>query len=343
LINIIVFLLLAIFLFIGLTYLCLRTLRTLGTKAKAADAHSRWNTSTKPAVGGIVFFTAFVTGFFVFYPHFFLEQTFWSVVIAGAIAFGVGLWDDVSRISASKKLLGQILCALVFVLGTGLTFRLFSESQTYLPDVIITVIFIVAMMNSINMLDNMDAVASIASLPVFVCLSMGDNHWFTLWILAAIIGFLVFNKNPSKIFMGDSGSMILGFVMAYLILSNNSNIAFLSFSELIFILICTCSIFYVDTIIVVINRLRHRVSPAIGGRDHTSHNLAYLGLSENTIALIFLGLGIIQVILFRQYYNSGTLELSTFIVALIYFISYSLLMFWLTFINLKRGKFQYKK
>lgn len=321
----------------------MRSFKDIGIKAKSVDAPSRWNSSTKPAVGGIVFYTAFVLGIVACYPHFIHEPKFLSVLAAGSIAFAVGLWDDISRLSASKKLLGQILCALVFVLGSGFSFQLFSETQPNLPDVIITVFFIVAMMNSINMLDNMDAVASIASLPVFICFSIVTDNWFALWMMSAVIGFLVFNRNPSKIFMGDSGSMMLGFVMAFLIISNTYWQPDFTFSKLVFILICTCSIFLVDTIVVVINRLRHGISPATGGRDHTSHNLAYLGLFENGIALIFLGLGVIQILLFYLFVNPGDLTLGAFILAIIYFISYLLLMFWITFINLKHGKFQYKK
>lgn len=338
-----IFLCVAILLFLGLTYVCLKSVRTLGTKAKAADAPSRWNTATKPAAGGIIFFTAFVTGLFLFNPHFIWGKDFWSIFLAGTIAFGIGLWDDIRRISASKKMAGQIAAALVFVLGSGLSFKLFSPTQVYLFDIIITVIFIVGVMNSINMLDNMDAVASIASLPVFICFSIGGDNWFALWMMAAIIGFLFFNKHPSKIFMGDSGSMLLGFVIAYLILGNFPISESTSIAELIFVLICTCSIFFADTIIVVVNRVRHRVSPATGGRDHTSHNLAYLGLTENKIAIIFLVMVLVQVLMFAIYKDLGKLELSTFIVALIYLISYVAFMFLLTFMNLKRGKFQYKK
>lgn len=339
------FISIAFLLFTGVTYLCIRLIKTLGTGAKAADAPSRWNASTKPAAGGIVFLIAFVSGMFLWQPADLFSGEFWVILLSGILAFATGLWDDISRISASKKMLGQLLSAIIFVMGTGSVISLSGDLHWYYFDVMVTIVFVVGIMNSINMLDNMDAVATIAAMPVFVCaLTAGFfSGDFYLWFLASLLAFLAFNRFPSRIFMGDSGSMILGFLIAFTLIRTLRTSSDGSMTDLVVLMISASSMFLIDSLVVTINRLRHGISPSTGGRDHTSHNLIYAGLNENGVALLFVLFGIIQSVIWYLHYQSVVEDFILLTFAVVYFITYFVVMMFLTFRHLKSGKFIYKK
>ncbi len=341
----------------------IRFFSNLGMISKKMDAGSRWNKSSRPAVGGLGFFIAFVIGliatFTIIEP---LGQGFYDAffVAGGVVAFGIGFWDDIKRISPLKKLIGQLLAAILLV-----------ASQHHLCltngiiDPILSVIFVVAVMNSFNMLDNMDGVAAMTALFILpIGYMLGSSPILIIPMGIFIIAFLVFNLFPSKAFMGDSGSMLLGYILAALAMNQiPANSAGIVRPDNIIVIVTLFAIPIVDTSVVIINRLRNGISPATGGRDHTTHNLVYLGIHQKWVPWIFATLGLLQVALaflfnsnFIKHFTSDNGSLSNFIIQsrlkdilltglpnIIYLISLFLAMYLISIRNLRRGKYQYQK
>jgi len=289
----------------------LRFVKTLGTKNQPG-AIVRWSSETKPAIGGLAFFILFLTSFWIYSIAFDANQVFQNIsilgmLVAATLAFVMGLTDDAYNTKPVLKFLIQLSCAFI-LLFTGTGVELFNN------DFInggLTIIWVVAIMNSINMLDNMDGISS--SVSGFVLISaMGymllHGNWLSidfllaLGMLAALIGFLFFNWNPSSIYMGDTGSQFLGLMLAYVgikycfnaeVLSGGTH-PILGFGALITVYLLPIA----DTTTVTINRLRRGQSPFVGGRDHTTHNLSYLGLKDGKVAGFFCVLAAISTCIY---------------------------------------------
>ena len=208
-------------------------------------------------------------------------------------------WDDAYDTRPKIKLLAQIVCGVILI-GTGTYIRLFEwEWLNYT----LTVLWVVGMMNSINMLDNMDGIATITSVFILMTIigislpfGMVDNVYMFLMIiiLGALGGFLLFNWNPAKIFMGDTGSMFLGLSLAFFSIRFLWNKGvdtgeYSLFSNMTLVLI-TFSLPIIDTTFVTIRRL-------IGGKDHTTHTLFYAGMTDQQVGLVFVLLGIVSMLL----------------------------------------------
>ena len=300
----------AFFLSLVINTFFLRFARTLGIRNKN-HLEVRWSNISKPSLGGISFYISYLMSF-MFYAIIFGESdVFQNKELLGfffsiSLAFLLGLSDDAYDTRPMIKLMAQIMCGVLLIL-TGNEIQLFPSE---ILNKVLTVMWVVAIMNSINMLDNMDGITTIAS--IFIILTMLgmslpfyflDNVDFFLLIaiLGSLVSFLIFNWNPSKMFMGDTGSQFLGMFLAYYsikllwnngIPDNNYSI----FSNVTLVLI-TFSIPIIDTTFVVIRRIMKGQSPLVGGKDHTTHTLFYKGLSDRQVAYVFLILGIVSSLL----------------------------------------------
>ncbi len=286
-----------------ITSILLRFVKTLGTKNQPG-ALVRWSADTKPAIGGLTFFIVFLMSLsaysFLFDPtEVFQNHRIVSLIAAATIGFLMGLTDDAYNTKPFLKLTIQILCGVVLIIG-GTVVEVF-ESDTL--NYALTIIWTVGIMNSINMLDNMDGIA--ASVTSFILISAIAAHAIVsafprvdmlilLGVLAALVSFLFYNWNPSSIYMGDTGSQFLGVILAYVgvhycwnvetLISTNGNLLGVAALLLVFMLPIT------DIAVVTINRLRRGQSPFVGGRDHTTHNLSYSGLKDQQVAILFCGI-----------------------------------------------------
>jgi UDP-GlcNAc:undecaprenyl-phosphate/decaprenyl-phosphate GlcNAc-1-phosphate transferase len=294
-----------------INYILLRFAQTLGMRNRDAQQQVRWNLDAKPSLGGISFYVVFLFAFIftIILPH---KNAGFNIQIIGilmsaTLAFLMGLADDAFNTQPLLKFLTQIFCALI-VIFSGHSITIF---QNQFLDYLITIVWVVGLMNSINMLDNMDGISCLVS--ILACFFMvainislfNTNSYSTtlnLGVLGALCGFLIFNFHPSKMFMGDTGSQFLGLFLAIMGIDNCWNnptspsmngfpIANIVIVILVFLLPLT------DTITVVINRLKEGRSPFIGGKDHTTHHLFFRGLTEKRIALLFFGLGDIAILL----------------------------------------------
>lgn len=298
------FLLLFVFCFflsILLNSILLKFSRNLG-KRNVIEGIVRWSAEQKPSLGGITFYIVFLTCYSI-YTLFFEPKTGelniqnLGILMACGIAFLMGLSDDAYNTKPLLKFSAQLLASLVLI-STGTYIEIF---QAEVLNYILTIFWVVAVMNSINMLDNMDGITTIVSVVItgtIIFLVFNNsifeyNPFFAtslISVFAGLLGFLVYNWHPSKMFMGDTGSQFLGlFLAAFAIIflwnykdfsGNNFPTQQLTFVGLAFI------IPIIDTTTVIINRLRRGQSPFVGGKDHTTHHLSYNGFSDSTVAVI---------------------------------------------------------
>jgi UDP-GlcNAc:undecaprenyl-phosphate GlcNAc-1-phosphate transferase len=166
------------------------------------------------------------------------------------------------------------------------------------------------MMNSINMLDNMDGITTSVSITILGAGCMAimvsgpfDPAYMVLMMgtIAALFGFLFFNWNPSRMFMGDAGSQFLGVFLAFVGIrffwNAPSPLGAWEPERQVLAPLMVFLLPIVDTTVVSINRIARGSSPFVGGRDHTTHHLSYAGLSDAQVALTFIGISVLNVFL----------------------------------------------
>lgn len=258
----------------------------------AKPRNDRWHKRPTAMLGGIAIFLATLIGYLIFVPK---TQGSMVVFASAAWLFIVGLIDDFLNIKPYQKLFGQIIGAVV-VIGFGMTIPL-TGNQIF--DIWLTLFWIVGITNAINLLDNMDGlaagIAAIASLSLAAGLASDGQISELLFVavfIGSLIGFLLYNFNPASIFMGDCGSMFVGFLLSASVLLSQSggrSRGILSILAVPF-LILFVPIF--DTTFVTIIRKLSGKRATQGGRDHTSHRLVALGLTERSAVLLLYGLAI---------------------------------------------------
>jgi UDP-GlcNAc:undecaprenyl-phosphate/decaprenyl-phosphate GlcNAc-1-phosphate transferase len=271
-------------------------LRTdLARRVVAVPSEERWHDRETPALGGIGVFAGLLVAAGVAVATGLLEPDVELVaILAGAaILFTAGLLDDLRSLSPLLKL-GAQLGAAVLVLSTAFTIEMVDNAVLGWA---IGLLWIVGITNAFNLLDNMDGLAAtlacIAALYLAVdAVTLHPNDTVLLLGLAvafSCLAFLPFNvrlRGPARIFLGDSGSQVLGFTLACLGLASSWKVAGSTFTALLLpILILAVPI--LDTALVTIVRLLEGRPVHQGGRDHTSHRLVYRGLSEKR-ALVLL-------------------------------------------------------
>jgi len=298
----------------------------------------RWSPVSKPSLGGISFYILFLVTYSV-YTIFFNRGTdllniqHIGILISSGMAFLMGLSDDAYNTNPLLKFLVQIACGGVLILS-GTYISIF---DLQLFNYILTILWVVAVMNSINMLDNMDSITTLVSIFIIfsamTCawVSPDFNHFYMttlLGVAGGLIGFLFYNWNPSKMFMGDTGSQFLGVFLAsigIIFFWNNKGIAEdEAVTKQVTITILAFIVPISDTLTVIINRLRRGQSPFVGGKDHTTHHLNYLGLNDRNVARVFVAISFVSFILIYLIVNKFH-EWSYLIAAL--FLSYFVIVF----------------
>ncbi|MGH9874548.1 MAG: hypothetical protein ACRD9S_18995 [Pyrinomonadaceae bacterium] len=256
----------------------------------ATPKTDRWHKKPTAMLGGVVIWLAVVVSYFVFirpttgqtWARF--PSSLMDVVIGSStFLFLVGLADDFLHTKPYQKLIGQVMGS-AFVVYYGLTLPWTGYSAL---NVALTIFWLIGITNAVNLLDNMDGLAAgiavIAS--GFLALSfLATGHVMEALLLvtfaAALLGFLVYNSSPASIFMGDCGSMFIGFFLASAALVNVSGGRSRSLVPVLAVPILVLFIPIFDTTFVTILRKLSGRAASQGGRDHTSHRLVALGTSE---------------------------------------------------------------
>ncbi len=296
----------------------------------------RWHAKPIPKFGGIGIFTATILALLISFAFSKNWHEFPFGLISGVfIIFILGVIDDIKPMSPAAKLIGQILAASV-VIYQGYTTLFFTPRLGYsvfaqLPNILLTFLWLVGITNAINLLDNMDGLAGGISLIAsgFLSYLFWKNQDWILFSLSislcgALVGFLIWNFPPARLFMGDSGSQFIGFTLALLAIARQpqaSNIfAVMGVPTLLFLLPI------LDTTFVTITRLIRGESPVKGGRDHTSHRLIAFGLNERQVILVLYLIAIIcgvsAMVLESLDYDLSLVLIPLIIIILLIFTTY---------------------
>jgi UDP-GlcNAc:undecaprenyl-phosphate/decaprenyl-phosphate GlcNAc-1-phosphate transferase len=252
-------------------------------------------------------------------------------LVGGLLIFIVGVVDDVVSLKPTTKLIAEIaLAALVVLFGERLNW-------TELPafDMLLTMVWLIGLTNAFNLLDNMDGLC--AGITIIAAASLllgmlgrpdvGPELRYLAILLGATTGFLIYNAHPASIFMGDAGSLFLGFTLATLTLSvggpahDRSRMLSIVVAPMLVLLI---PIF--DTTLVTVSRLISGRPVSQGGRDHSSHRLVALGLSERRAVTVLWALamtaGAIGFVVRRTSEVDGWLLSALFLIAMVVFAAY---------------------
>jgi UDP-GlcNAc:undecaprenyl-phosphate GlcNAc-1-phosphate transferase len=253
--------------------------------AVARPAADRWHGREVPLLGGVAIAGAVLLGVVLVAP---LARDV-VILLAGAVGLSVvGLVDDFHPLKPQTKFIAQILVAAMLA-GLGLRLGL---TGVPVVDLVLTLVWIVGVANAFNLLDNMDglaagvaAIATAFRLGFFLNDGNMEAAQIAALLLGSLVGFLVFNFQPASIFMGDAGSLFVGVMVSGLSLVGTWAYSRGTASVLLFpVLILLVPIF--DTAFVIVSRTLAGRSIATGGRDHPSHRLVALGLSEREAVLI---------------------------------------------------------
>jgi UDP-GlcNAc:undecaprenyl-phosphate GlcNAc-1-phosphate transferase len=266
------------------------------------DSTHKSHTSPTPYLGGVAIAIGVLI---VTYSALIMSgagaNNFWlaTSLLGPAIAIGViGLWDDIKNLHPLPRFIGQSIAGVGVASFLIFTNNLGNPTGSTLLDVFITILWIVGICNSINFFDNLDGGAAgttaISAISISI-LTLSNGQTFlaslSLVVAGATLGFLIWNKSPARIYMGDAGALFLGVLIATLTVRLNpeTDSRFTSFAIPILLL----AIPILDTTVAVISRLRRGVSPFQGGKDHLSHRLIRLGLSRKVTAALLWSLSAI--------------------------------------------------
>ena len=206
-------------------------------------------------------------------------------VLAPAIVLGlIGFIDDKKHLTPLSRFIAQTFAGVFTALVLILTNTVGNPTNSIFLDVLLTIIWVVGICNAINFFDNMDGAAGgISALSGFgfAIIGLQNGQYFVaafgLVLSGACVGYLFWNWNPAKIYMGDAGALFIGIILAALAVRVDP--VSVSGIGAFFVPICVLALPILDTTTVVIDRLRRKVSPFEGGLDHLSHRLRRKGLS----------------------------------------------------------------
>lgn len=254
------------------------------------------HTKIMPRSGGIAMFVSFIFGVFLFD----LKQPYLFLIPLGSV-FLIGLWDDIRSISSKKKLiLTAFSAAMLYLMGFDIqhfgTFLGHEIVFNYWVALLFFVFAISGFVSALNLIDGLDGLASVVSLAIlFPFAYIGYKYadmfllYSTLVLVSAIVGFLIFNWHPAKIFMGDSGSMFLGFMISIIVVYAIQKDYITAISTLLL-----CAIPILDTLIVLLRRALHHQNPLQADKTHIHHLLLkqQYGNTRKTVLL----LGLVQML-----------------------------------------------
>jgi UDP-GlcNAc:undecaprenyl-phosphate GlcNAc-1-phosphate transferase len=242
--------------------------------------------SPVPLLGGAAMYLAVIVALILFGDRAYVGQLA-GIFLGATFVSLLGIWDDRQSIPALFRLAGQVIAAAILIWsGVQVAFLPYAPLNW-----IITILWVVGITNAMNLLDNMDGLAAgvgAVGSAVFLLLAAMNGQYLVgimaAALLGACIGFLYYNLNPSNIFMGDGGSLFLGFVLAAvgIKLRFNANVDIVTWMVPVTVL----GIPIMDTTLVVVSRLRRRLNPlTTPGKDHISHRLVARGWAKREAAL----------------------------------------------------------
>lgn len=253
-----------------------------------------------PKLGGVAIYVAFILALIFAGNRFYVSQLL-SILLGATIVSFMGIWDDRWGLRPVAKLAIQVFAALLLYL-TGVRVQLFPHHYLNLP---IHLLWVVGITNALNLLDNMDGLSSgvaVVASAFFLFLAAMNGQFLVGALAAALLGgclgFLFYNFNPATIFMGDSGSLFIGFILSAVGIKLRFPYNIPTVTWMVPVIVLWVPIF--DTTLVVLSRLRRGLNPLTNpGKDHLSHRLVAMGMSKReTVMAIYLmsgGLGLLAL------------------------------------------------
>ena len=322
------------------TFLTVPLVKRLAIKLDAVDYPSKRRINTKPIprLGGTAVFLGLVVACIVqilgtwylgwppvLVPHPRLHISYPILALSFTVIFATGAIDDVFQLKPKQKLAGQVLAALIACIGglrIGVIVNPFAPGEIMLGWLAypITVIYLVAFTNIINLIDGLDGLAcgvstisAISMLVIALLVSESDVALVMAALVGACLGFMPYNKNPAKMFMGDTGSTFLGYILATISIQGLFKYyAIVSFAVPFLIL----GLPMFDTLFAIIRRLAHGQNPMAPDRGHIHHRLIDMGLNQKqAVAALYVIssiLGLSAVVLT----SSGAIKAMLFLMAL---------------------------
>ncbi len=274
----------------------------------AAPVKERWHKKRTALFGGIAIYVGMALPLFLIsdfsqilppietyavpVPRSSLPTILW---IGASMIFFLGLLDDFIQIKPYTKLVGQILVASLMAF-CGFRLQWFTSLTL---DTVVTIVWIVGITNAFNLIDNMDGLC--AGVGLLASLYLAALYWpalpqaaeIALFLAGALAAFLIYNFHPASIFMGDCGSLVIGFMMAMLTLNYSQSLEVNPLAS-VAVPMMVLMVPLLDTTLVTLIRLLSGRRASVGGRDHTSHRLVLVGFSERGAVLFLYGIGIIS-------------------------------------------------
>ncbi|MBW1692088.1 MAG: glycosyl transferase [Deltaproteobacteria bacterium] len=309
----------------------------------ARPRDDRWHKRPTALLGGVSLFVVLMA----IWQLSFLQLGLYSAtkplvpLALGCLAiFLLGLADDLFDINPQHKLVGQIIIASLLVIF-GFQVQWFTSRTANL---VISIFWLVAITNAFNLLDNMDGlsagVAFIAGLFLFLSRAFSglESVVPALLVLAvflgSLLGFLIYNFHPASIFMGDSGSLLVGFLIAGLTTEASGLMAGRQSGHLVFVLAIPILILFIPILDTAFVSLMRKISGrpiSMGGQDHSSHRMVAIGFSERTAVLTLYGFagisGLLAVAVSR-------LALGVSVVLVVMYLLF-IVFFWITLARVK--------
>jgi UDP-GlcNAc:undecaprenyl-phosphate GlcNAc-1-phosphate transferase len=259
-----------------------------------------------PYLGGVAIILGIV---FVTYAALLLsnpsKNNFWlaTSLIGPAFAMGlIGLWDDIKSLHPFPRFIAQTISGVIVAAILILTDNFGTPTGSIKLDIFLTIAWIVGICNSINFFDNIDGGAAgaiaISAIALAYLTIKNDQQLIaalSLVVAGATLGFLIWNKSPARIYMGDSGALFLGVLIATLTirLQPQTDSSVTSFAIPVLLL----AVPILDTSVAVVSRIRRRLSPFKGGKDHLSHRLTRSGFSrKSSVVILWLLSGLFCII-----------------------------------------------
>ena len=264
----------------------------------------RVNKRPMPTIGGLGIFVTVNIGAFVLLREQFPTHELFAVLLASSVIVLTGLIDDILELKPRQKMLGIFVAALVIYFLAGIRMNEVSipwlgQFQLGWWSFPVTIFWILALTNAVNLIDGLDGLATGVSL-ISLC-TMGIVGYFFLhtqqlyvpiacfMLAAALLGFLPYNFNPAKIFLGDTGALYIGFMISVLSLKGLKNVTFISLLVPIIIL----GVPITDTVYAMIRRKLNHQPISQADKHHLHHQLMRMGLSHRQTVLAIYGLSLI--------------------------------------------------
>ena len=276
------------------TTLITPVIKRVATYIGALDIPNERKVHTKPIprLGGLAIYFGFLFGYMLFGSHSVVMN---AILIGSFIIILIGSIDDVKSVPARYKLIGEIIAAMVVSIYGGILLKDISFFGIYLNFGVfsypLTILFIVAAINCINLIDGLDGLAcgissiyflTIAIIASLLKLPFDLEITLSLIMFGSTLGFLVHNFYPAKIFMGDSGSMFLGYIISIIALLGFKNVTLTSFIIPLLLL----AIPIMDTLFAIIRRLINHKPITAPDKNHLHHQLLKLNISHRSAVLI---------------------------------------------------------